>query len=188
MAEHRASALRELRHQISSQSPGKVSHTGLGKARIKRGESDVACLVDFMDNNFTNPFGSDPSDLVRLSTWAVATSDFFTDFLTAHKQGEEAYTVFQEQQLQREEGFHNMTKKLKAKTFSDMKQKTAKDPTKEIVLKADRKLFGNMVLIAKNRKLATRDVLCHPLGSLPWALANTDGTMKKQIKLFCRST
>ena len=26
------------------------------------------------------------------------------------------------------------------------------------------------------------DVLCHPLGPLPWALANPDGTMKKTNK------
>lgn len=181
-AEHRASALRELRHQISSQIPGKVSHPDLGKARIKRDESDVASLVDLMDNNWTNPFGSDPSDLVSISTGAVATPEVSSDLLTAHKQGEEAYTEFQEQRLQRGEGFHDPIKKLKVKTFNDMKKKSTKGSTKETALKADRKLFGNMVLIAQHRQLEMRDVLCHPLGPLPWALANADGTMKKTNK------
>ena len=34
-------------------------------------------------------------------------------------------------------------------------------------MKADRRLFGNMVLIAQSRKLEIRDVLSHPLGPLP---------------------
>ena len=63
-----------------------------------------------------------------------------------------------------------------------MKKKTANGPTKEIVLKADRRLFGNMVLIAQSRKLEMCDVLCHPLGPLPWALAIPDGTMQKTNK------
>ena len=71
----------------------KVSHADLGKARTKREESDVACLVDLIDNNWTNPFGSDPSDLVSISTGAVATPEGSTGLLTARKHGEEAYTV-----------------------------------------------------------------------------------------------
>ena len=63
-----------------------------------------------------------------------------------------------------------------------MKKKTVNGPTKEIVLKADRRLFGNMVLIAQSRKLEMCDVLCHPLGPLSWALAIPDGTVKKTNK------
>ncbi len=50
------------------------------------------------------------------------------------------------------------------------------------MLKADRRLFGNMILIAQNRKLEMGEVLCYPLGPLPWSLANADGTMKKTNK------
>jgi len=57
-----------------------------------------------------------------------------------------------------------------------------KGSTKEVILRADRRLFGNMILIAQNRKLDMCKVLCHPLGPLPWALANCDGTVKKTNK------
>ena len=60
-----------------------------------------------------------------------------------------------------------------------MKSKTAKGETKEIVMKADRRLFGNMVPMAQSRKLEMRDVLSHPLTPLPWALSIGDDTMKK---------
>ena len=39
-----------------------------------------------------------------------------------------------------------------------------------------------MILIAQNRKLDMKDVLSHPLGSLPCALANADGSMMKTNK------
>ena len=75
---------------------------------------------------------------------------------------------------------------MKLKTFTAMKSKPAKGKTKEIVMKADRRLFGNMVLIAQSRKLEMRDVLSHPLGRSPLALSNGDGTMKKTNKaVYC---
>ena len=66
-----------------------------------------------------------------------------------------------------------------------MKSKPAKGKTKEIVVKADRRLFGNMVLIGQSRRLEMLDVLSHPLGPLPWALSNGDGRMKKTNKAVC---
>ncbi|CAH3137149.1 unnamed protein product, partial [Porites lobata] len=51
-----------------------------------------------------------------------------------------------------------------------------------IILKADRARFGQMVIIAENRQLHMRDVLCHPLGPLPWALSVVDGSLRKTSK------
>lgn len=39
-----------------------------------------------------------------------------------------------------------------------------------------------MILVAESRKVNMRDVLAHPLGPLPWALANADGTLRKTNK------
>ncbi|KAJ8388288.1 hypothetical protein AAFF_G00135490 [Aldrovandia affinis] len=49
-------------------------------------------------------------------------------------------------------------------------------------MKVDRKLFAHMVLVAESRHLQMSDVLSHPLGPLPWALANRDGTLRKTNK------
>ena len=53
-----------------------------------------------------------------------------------------------------------------------------------MIIKADRALFVQMILIAENRKLQISDVLCHPLGPLPWALASAsdDGSIRKNNK------
>ena len=84
--------------------------------------------------------------------------------------------------MQKGDCFHDPIKKIKLKIFTTMKSKPAKGKTKRIVMKADRRLFGNMILIAHSRKLEMHDVLSHPLGPLPWALSNGDGTMKKTNK------
>ncbi|KAG1656755.1 hypothetical protein GQR58_023747 [Nymphon striatum] len=53
---------------------------------------------------------------------------------------------------------------------------------KEPVLKADRNLFAHMLLVAQSRKLKINDVLSHPLGPLPMALASPDGMMRTTNK------
>lgn len=49
-------------------------------------------------------------------------------------------------------------------------------------MKADRRLFGHMVKIATSRSLNIKDILKHPLGLLPWALANFNGMLEKKKK------
>ena len=61
-------------------------------------------------------------------------------------------------------------------------KRTIGKSTRKTVLKADHKLFGRIILIANSRNLQMKDVLKHPLGPLPWALANCDGTPKKTNK------
>lgn len=53
---------------------------------------------------------------------------------------------------------------------------------KEAILKADRNLFGQMILVAENRKLQRSDVLTLPLGPLPWSLASGDGSIRTTNK------
>ena len=130
-----------------------------------------------LENNWTNPFGKVPSDLASIY-WTVASTGVFNDVLAAREKGEHAYKEFEQQWLQKENCFHDPTKKIKLKTFSAMKSKPVKGKSREIVMKADRKLFGNMVLIAQSRKLQMRDVLSpRLLRHLPWALSNGDVTI-----------
>ena len=60
-----------------------------------------------------------------------------------------------------------------------------------VVLKADRNLFSQMILLAESISVNMKDVLAHPLGSLPWTLANADASLRKTNKAWecisCRS-
>ena len=99
-----------------------------------------------------------------------------------YEKGEASYATRQVK-LQEGTGFYEPIKKLKLKTFSSVKRGSLiKGTDKEIVLKADNRVFGHMLLIAQNRKLDMKEVLCYPLGPKPWALVNADGTLKKTGK------
>jgi hypothetical protein len=51
-----------------------------------------------------------------------------------------------------------------------------------IILKADRSLFGRIIVMAENRNLQMSQILAHPLGPLPWSLATPDGQLRKTNK------
>ena len=55
-------------------------------------------------------------------------------------------------------------------------------PGKDVILKADRGLFGNMVSVGTCRNLDMRKVLKHPLDPLSWALSYCVGTLRKTNK------
>ncbi|KAK5921267.1 hypothetical protein CgunFtcFv8_024984 [Champsocephalus gunnari] len=143
-------------------------------------------FVELMENNWINPLSHDHTDLVSLSTGIVAPPDVANGLLKAHTMGEAAYQAFKTERLKTEQPtvkFHGTLKKRNLKTFQHIKRKTGgKVEGKQVVLKADRNLFGHMILIAQNRKLHIRDVLVHPLGPLPWALSNSDGSLRKTNK------
>ena len=145
--------------------------------RIIKDESDGEAIVDLLQNDWTNPFGKDTSDLISISTGAAAKPEVSIDLLHALQKGEEAYETFHEERLKEGKGFYDTIKKISLKRMGEAKTKIVKGTSKEVILKADRRFFGIMVLIAKNRKLNMQDVFFHPLGSLPWSLANVDGTV-----------
>lgn len=140
-----------------------------------------------LQNTWLNPFDPDLQDLVCLSTGKVATPDIEHDLLCAKDAGEEAYKTFREQRLQSDPPkvkFHDKLKKLKMKTFSHLnKTVTIKNGrNQEVILKADRRLFAQMIIVAESRNLQMREVLSHPLGPLPWSLATPDGLLRKTNK------
>ena len=74
--------------------------------------------------------------------------------------------------------FHDKMTKKKLKTLSDIRIKPRRQGlAKEAIWEADRNLFGQMILVAENRKLKMSDVLAQPFGPLPWALASNDGSL-----------
>ena len=80
--------------------------------------------------------------------------------------------------------FYAPLTKTKLKTFSSMqgKARKCKAGNKEVVLKADHRIFAHMILIAQSRQLNLKEVLCHPLGPLPWSLASPNGSMRTTNK------
>ncbi|KAG1651588.1 hypothetical protein GQR58_026913 [Nymphon striatum] len=151
-----AEALRQLRDLISSgQSREGLNHADLQSSRVKRDENDVKSIVDMLENNWTNPFSNQPSDLVSLFTGAAATSAITSDLLKARSKGEEAFKIHKER-LESGSGFFDPIKKQNLQTFTVLQKNTVQK-------------------VGHERRASVS------LGST-WALANADGTLKKTGK------
>ena len=107
------------------------------------------------------------------------------DLLRALEVREEAYQTFKQTRLDDDPPsvkFHDKMTTQRLKTFSTIGTKTARNKGQNVVLKADRNLFSQMILVAESRSVYMKDVIAHPLGTLPWALAKADGSLRKTNK------
>ena len=50
---------------------------------------------------------------------------------------------------------------------------------RSVFVKADRALFGRIMVMGHGRNLQISNVLSHPLGPLPWAIATPEGLQRK---------
>ncbi|MES9881053.1 MAG: hypothetical protein ABW185_09250 [Sedimenticola sp.] len=182
-AEYRSQCLKQLRSIIDVQNRNN-RHPDLGTARIRRDSTDVNSVVELLENNWIDPFDASGDDLPSISSGIAAPADVKADLLKAHAKGETAYQMFVDSRLKTGSSFYERLPKQNLKSFRSLRarRKTATSSNKETILKADHHLFGRMLLIASSRKMDMKDVLQHPLGPLPWSLANCDGSPKKTNK------
>ena len=171
---------------INSPSP---KHNDLHRSRITRDETNVKNIISLLQDTWLNPFNPDLQDLVCLSTGKVASSEVRDDLLRAKDVSEEGYKAFREQRFECNPPnlkFHDTMKKAKLKTFTDLnkKIKVKASNNQEVVLKAKKRLFAQMIVIAECRNLQMSELLAHPLGPLQWTLAisNPDGTLRQTNK------
>ena len=175
--------MRMLRDMIGQDS-SKVPHLDL-QGMIRKDEADIKSLIDLMENNWLNPLSPDESYLVSLSTGTVTQPAVVKDLLRAFDVGEEAFQTFKRTRLDDDPSsvkFHDTMTKQRLKTFSTISTKTSRLKGQHVVLKADRNLFSQMILVAESRSVNMYDVLAHPLGPLLWALANVDGPYEKHTR------
>lgn len=142
-----------------------------------------------MTEGWNNPF-AESEELVSLSTAKQAPEDVTRDLLNAWQVGEEAYQEFREQQLESsppQKKFHDIIKLNKPKTFSSIgKKKKVSADGRTMILKADRSLFGQIIMVGQNRKIDVRKLLLYSLGPLPWSSATTEGFLARRTKQHWR--
>ncbi len=181
----RSMALRQL-WNIVHHPKTRSLHADLHHTRIDKDYDDVKAIIDTLENGWVNPMSTNESDIICLSTGRLAPQEIIQDLLNAHTIGEAAYQKFKKERLESPQTttkFYERMSKLKLKTFSDMKNRmSAKACGKEVILHADRNLFGRMILAAQSRTLDIKEVLSHPLGPIPWSLATPDGSLRKTSK------
>ena len=80
--------------------------------------------------------------------------------------------------------FWDPIEKLKVKTFVETSKAVRLKAADEklITVKADRDLFGRLLIIAGAREVNLREVLSYGLSPVPCALAHQDDTLRKTVK------
>ena len=147
--------------------------------------------VDGLIKDWVNPF-VERQDLISISTAKRASRDVASDLLKAYEIGEQAYATFKGERLERdppEQKFYDPIKTNRLKTCSNMcKKKEVKSSGRVTILKADRSLFGRIIVMAQGRNLQMDDILSHHIGPLPWAMATADGLLRKNNKASLAAT
>ena len=74
--------------------------------------------------------------------------------------------------------------KLKINTFTSAAKKMEVKATNDkiITLTKDRELFGRLLVVAKERDIDLRQVLCYELSAVPVVIAHGDGSLRKTTK------
>ena len=175
--------LRKKLYGFIDYAPQKFNHKDLRVSRIARDEKDVLSVNNIFENVFINPFSQ--NNLLCISNGLVATEDVKKDLLQAKERGKAAMEVFIESRLtpEAEAEFFSPIKKLKLKSFSSLKKSVqVKVKNKQIPIKSNSDLFGQLALIMQTRTIDLRHVFAFPLGPHPWSLAGVMGELKKSNK------
>ena len=131
-----------------------------------------------------NPFDVYQDGIVCLSSGRVATEEIVKDLLVASEKGENAAQEFIDQRLlSKSVDIFAPIKSQKLKTFKDqVKQKKKSAAGKEVILRADKKLFSRLLILGQSRKVEMREILSYSLGTVSYPLASADGLLAKTNK------
>ena len=171
--------------QRTSMSNDKV-YKDLRTSQIESSKQDIKRVIAAI-SGFTNPFCSDvkTSELYCLSSGVPAKLDVANDLLKASDIGRNAMKHFVKTRLvDKTIGFHEHIKRNKLKTFaaSQVTKKVTSSKNKVSQIRADRNVFGQLVLLAIQHDVDLELALSFPLGPVPWSFANADGMPTKTDK------
>lgn len=160
-------------------------HKELQPSQIRNSESDTRKLVEAF-NSFTNPFNAEClEELFCLSSGKPASKEVKEDLLSADEKGRTAMKAFIKDRLvDKSVPFHEPIKRMKLKTFASacVVKKVRSSENKLIQIKAERNVFGQLVLLSVENNIDLVVTLSYPLGPVPFALATADGMPVKTEK------
>lgn len=162
-----------------------TSHKDVRLSEVKKSEEDVHRVTEAI-SNFINPFEIEEKEvLFCLSSGAPAPKEVEEDLLAAETRGTEAHTAFVKDRLvDKTKSFHDPIKRQNLKTFASLAKtvKVSGTENKSKQIKAERNVFGQLILLALEHNISMEKVLAYPLGPVPWSLATADGFPVKTDK------
>lgn len=133
---------------------------------------------------FTNPFEVEREHLVCLSSGQKLPDDIADDLLKVEEVGKSSFEMFVKDRLQdKTTKFHTPLQKTKLKTFLTVsKSTTVKSSNSFVKIKAQRNVFGQLLVLSQEHGIDMEKVLTYPLSPVPWSLASPDGMPLKTNK------
>ena len=133
-----------------------------------------------------DPFSNDArEELLNFATGAVLPTDISDNLLSSTEKGREQMDTFVEKRLSKcEVLFWDPLLNLKIKTFSCTTKKTQVKVSNDkfATVRADRDLFGRLLIASNARQIDLKEVLSYELSTVQFALAHQDGSLRKTIK------
>ena len=166
---------------------GSVRHKEGGSLRVKRDEEDVTKLVSTLESVMVNPFHAEneATPLSNLSSGVIMPNDMSTRLLYAEDLGRREMKTFIANRINSNSvGFWDPLPSLKIQTFASMTKNIQVKASDEklTTVNADRTLFARLLIASRSRNIDLREVLKYELSPVPYALAHTDGTIRKSTK------
>ncbi|KAK3107392.1 hypothetical protein FSP39_013623 [Pinctada imbricata] len=181
----RAQIFAETLHMADMLDTGSSCHIENNASNIQR-MNEEECKVMETFNGFLNPFCVDDKEsLYCLSSGVPAPKEVTDDLLRAHSKGAELMNEFISSRLvEKQVSFHAPIKRVKLKTFDSIAvtKKVKSSQNKTIELKAERNLFGQLVVLAASNQIDLLTTFEYQLGPVPWSLATADGSPYKSDK------
>ncbi|MES9950704.1 MAG: hypothetical protein ABW118_17235 [Candidatus Thiodiazotropha sp.] len=160
-------------------------HKEFQPAQIKSSETATSRMKDAIVN-FTDPFTVDNKDeLFCIASGKPAPEDVRKDLLESQERGQLAMNDFiQSRLVDKSVPFHDPLKRLKLKTFASVGvvKKVKSTQNKMLQIKAERNIFGQLVLLSVEHNIDLQVTLSYPLGPVPYSLATADGMPAKTEK------
>ena len=184
-SEYQSSYVRMMRKMAKMQHKD-LNHPDLRPSRTKRDEGDVKSLIEMLKYVLQNSFFLEPQELFSISTGASPCEEAISYHSNAQKITKRAYNEFIRRHLLEDHDtqFFDTLPCIKLRSFETKARKSAISKSrKEVILKADRNLFTMMTVVVQMQQLDMKNVLTHSLGSIPWSLATSDGSLRKTKKV-----
>ena len=172
-ASYRA-ALRRCLHEHTNYKKASFEHSDLTASRIKKDRKDVANIISLLNDT-----------LVSISSGISIPPEFVDEIMSAKMIGTGLMEQFIRERLLEERNISLFDKIKKRNIFSFSKLvKHSKNRIKdrEVILTADKNLFGKISIIMQKRIIDLKTIFCYPLGPLPWSLCSPLGNLKKNNK------
>ena len=138
--------------------------------------------MDLLKYTFINQ--AEESSLISLSSGIIPTEAIKRDLENAYDKGKSAMDTFIDLQLvNMSKSIYDPLKKLRLGTFTNMNKKMkVKVKGREVQFSSQSEIFGKVALIAQSRSVDLQEIFKYPMGSVPYAPADSMGTMIKTKK------